>query len=467
MIKKLIAGCVFAIFLLSLTGCGGGSTSSSSNPGGNGNGGSGSLNGSCATPGTSTPDVTSGAFFGMTIGANSGVVGFPPASVPIGAIGHPPNLAWSTIEGSKGNFDFTLYDTYVNYAQQNNLPFMMTFAYTPNWALADQSSCTILSGTACTAPPDNLQDWVDFVQAVVNHYNGTTAPHIKYYEMWNEANSITYWTGTPAQLVQMVQLAYPIIRQDPNAFIIEPSVTGGLTDAEGWLAQYYAAFAGTNFTPAECTDGVSFHGYLGSTGTSPYPFPEDDTTAYGDIVTRATQFRSTFDTNGLQSKPMFDTEGSWGDNNITLPNEQVAWVARWYLLQAGLQASSGSPLITGAYWYTWGYSTNSISPPWGQLTNVDGVTPTAAGIAYGQVYDWLLGATISPCLNSGSIYTCAVTQSGGSSAQAAWYYSTNENLSISYSVPPTFGHYLDLAGNLNTISGGVVLLGAEPILLIP
>jgi len=95
------------------------------------------------------------------------------------------------------------------------------------------------------------------------------------------------------------------------------------------------------------------------------------------------------------------------------------------------------------------------------------VTPNAAGIAYGEVYDWLLGAAVSPCSNSNNIYTCSITESGSTPAQAAWYYSTNENLTISYSVPGTFAHYRDLAGNTNTISGGVVTLGPEPILLVP
>jgi hypothetical protein len=50
----------------------------------------------------------------------------------------------------------------------------------------------------CTAPPDNIQDWISFVTTLINHHNGVTAPHVKYYEIWNEANSSAFWTGSVA-----------------------------------------------------------------------------------------------------------------------------------------------------------------------------------------------------------------------------------------------------------------------------
>ena len=254
--------------LLSLAGCGGGSSSISPPPGGN----SGGL---------------AASFFGMTIGD---AASYPPANVPIGAIGHPTRLAWGNIEVSKGSYQWNFYDTFVGRAFNHGVPFMMTFGSTPSWALANQSSCI---GTICTDPPDNIQDWIDFVTAVVNHYNGVQAPHIKYYELWDEANQSTFWTGSQAQLVSLAQAAYPIIHQDSASLLLTPSVTGNLSVANTWMQDYLQA-GGNKYA-----DGGTFHGYLSPNGTSPYPFPEDNTSSYGDIVTRANTFRATFDANGL------------------------------------------------------------------------------------------------------------------------------------------------------------------------
>src|SRR5438309_2203561 len=61
---------------------------------------------------------------------------------------------------------------------------------TPSWAVTDQSACKLKSGVyACTIPPNNIQDWANYVTAFMAHYNGTTMPHVKYLELWNEADN--------------------------------------------------------------------------------------------------------------------------------------------------------------------------------------------------------------------------------------------------------------------------------------
>jgi hypothetical protein len=378
----------------------------------------------------------------MTIGDSSA---YPPSSVPIGAVGHPSRLAWGNIETARGVYNWAFYDDFVAMASMHGVPFVLTFGWTPSWAVADQSSC---SGLTCTAPPDNLQDWIDFVTAVVNHYNGAQAPHIKYYELWNEANDATFWTGTQAQLVALAQAAYPIIHSDPGAILLAPSVTGNLSQAAAWLQGYLQA-GGSQYA-----DGGTFHGYLSPTGAVPYPFPED-TSSFGDIVTRAAAFRSALDQNGLAGKPMFDTEGSWGKANITDPDQQAAWLARWYILQA----SAG---VSAVYWFTWGDSNLPPDPTqqWGLISNPDG-TPTSAGVAYGQVYAWLVGATISsPCAKSADdTWTCALTRSAGYQGQIVW----NHTGSVSYTPPAQFHRYRDLAGNIFT-PNGTVTIGSKPLL---
>jgi hypothetical protein len=400
------------------------------------------------------PPPISAAFFGMTIGDTAL---YPPSTVPIGAIGHPSLLAWETIEAKgRGEYDFSTYDTFVNWANSNGIPFMMTFAWTPNWASVNCPATGV-----CTAAPDDMTDWQNFVQAVVNHYNGSTQPTIKYYELWNEANSTTFWTGTDQQLVQMAQIAYPIIHQSsPNSLLLAPSVTGPLTSATQWTASYLQT-AITGGVGYQYADGASFHGYLAATGESPYPFPEESSPdGFDDIVTRATTFRAVFDQNGLANKPMFDSEGSWGQDNITGSNEQVEWLARWYLLQAG------TAVVESAYWFCWGFSNPGYpdDQQWGFISADDQVTPTTAGIAYGEVYDWLVGAVISPCVDSANVWTCALTRPGGYQGLAVWYYSASETGTTSYTPAAQITQYRDLAGNITSVTGPITI-GPQPVLL--
>ena len=401
-------------------------------------------------PGAITP-----SFFGMTIGDTAP---YPPSTVPIGAIGHPTLLAWATIEPDRGVYDFSFYDKFANWASSNNLPLMVTFGWTPSWALSDKSSC---KGKICTAYPDDLQDWVDFITTVVNHYNGVDAPNVQYYELWNEANDGAFWSGKQWQLIELAKAAYPIIHQNPVSLLLTPSTSGARTDARDWMRSYLIGdpLHGAGYQYA---DGGTFHGYLAPQGEFPYPFPEDSgVSGYGDIVTRAATFRLLFDSNGLLGKPMFDTEGSWGRANITDPSQQVAWLARWYLLQAGAGTSQS------AYWFAWGDSNpgQGIDQQWGLITDYyDQTTPTTAGIAYGQVYDWLVDAAISPCTSSANVWTCALIRSGNYKGLAVWFYSANESDTTSYTPDPQFVQYRDLAGNVTPVTGAITI-GPQPVLL--
>jgi hypothetical protein len=155
------------------------------------------------------------------------------------------------------------------------------------------------------------------------------------------------------------------------------------------------------------------------------------------------------------SKPMWDTEGSWG-GTTALPNTdlQAAFVARHYILHW----SCG---VSRYYWWSWDDSF------WGTLwTPLGGMSEAA--IAYKNVENWLDGATMAqPCsLNGGikfhALYTCDLTRSGGYKARPVW----NTDGSRTYTAPSEFTHYRDLAGNRYAIPPNhVVPIGLKPILL--
>ena len=395
--------------------------------------------------------------------------------VLFGTLGHQ-GFAWVTMERTKGKFDFQAFDNYMAAAQAHGLVdsatntanFAMTLAAgTPGWAVADQQTCN--TGTAgvtvCTAPPDNIQDWKDFLTALTQHYNGQTQPHIKYYELWNEFNIPLWWTGTDAQMLALAQAAYPIIHQDPYSVLLTPSVAGAIGPVQAdsgvvWMTRYLQA-GGSKYA-----DAGAFHGYTGGgLVDGSYPMPEQDSTAgckggtvcFGSIITRSAQMRAVFDQNGLAGKPMYQTEGSWGNMNITDLDTQIAWLARWNLLQAGLRSSLDLQM---ADWFTWGGGTTF---GWGDLEDAS-LQPTAAGLAYNQVFNWVVGATISqPCSGAANgTWTCTLARPNGYIAQAAW----NTQGSASYTPGPGYAQYRDLAGNTMPIAAGASIpIGAKPVLV--
>lgn len=405
------------------------------------------------------------SFFGM-----SAVQGDYPR-VSHGLLAHQ-GFAWVTIEKSRGKFDFNAFDNYMAGAIKHGLVdpatnvanFAMTLAAgTPDWALADHSTCG--GGPMCTAPPDNIQDWKDFLTAVVQHYDGKNQPHIRYYELWNEFNVNLWWTGTDAQLVALAAAAYPIVHQDPYSILLSPSVAGPV----GTVQPSSSVTRMTSYLQAggsKYADGGAFHGYIGAqSGVNPFPMPEQDQTSgckpfvgcYGSIMTKATQMRAVFDQNGLASKPMFQTEGSWGNGNITDLDTQIAWLTRFNLLQAGLRSTLNLQM---AAWFTWGGGTTF---GWGDIED-DSLDPTAAGLAYDQVFNWVVGASIDqPCSStSNGTWTCTLTRPGGYQALAVW----NAQGSIQYTPGAGYTQFRDLTGKITPIAaGGSVTIGAKPILV--
>lgn len=397
--------------------------------------------------------------------------------VNFGTLAHG-EFVWAWMHRAKGSINFALLDAFVDDARQHGLVdsdtnvanMAVTLGLTPGWAVANKTSCTTANGvTSCTAPPDNIQDWKDFLTAMVQHYNGKTAPHIRYFELWNEINVPLFWTGAIAQMVALAEAAYPILHQDPYSVLLTPSVAGPVgtivpNSQVNFMTRYLQAGG------AKWADGGAFHGYPAQSGPNlhitPFPMPEEDATSgcrafvncSGSIISKVTQMREVFDQNGLAGKPIYQTEGSWGDAQLTGETDtQVAWLSRWYLLQAGLRASANLQM---AAWFSWG---GVPSFTWGTIETA-AQQPTAAALAYTQVFNWLAGANLNqPCANTADgTWICLLTRTGGYTAEAVW----NTKGSVPYRPAPGYTQYRDLTGATFPLPAGTsVTIGAKPLLL--
>jgi hypothetical protein len=413
-------------------------------------------------------------------------------ALPFGFLGHA-QWSWAEIQRSPRQWDFSILEQYVRDAKShglwdrttNTVYVAVTLGFTPQWAASkNQAACTIPtshtpnqkgicasnpSTCQCAAPPDKIEQWAKFVHRLTQRYNGKKRPRIMLYELWNEADDSKWWQGwngsnplpsyyqcqnvqtqDPNNICPMVALAR-VAHAETHAvgsLLLTPSVTG--TNAANWMRSYLAAHGDLH------ADGGAYHGYVAPTGSTVsingmYPMPDDPFAQYGREDAIATGMRQVFDASKLAGKPMFQTEGSWGDNNVTDQFAQVAWLARYYLLQAGLSSTLNLQMVN---WFAWDGAANA---PWGVIQG------TIAATAYASLYSWLVGATVQPCTaQSDGTWMCSLTLADGSIGVALW------NIYGGWMLPDSSAfteiHYLD--GRLSVIPpGSPVLITAEPILL--
>jgi hypothetical protein len=142
---------------------------------------------------------------------------------------------WRAIEGAcKGCFDWGEADRVVAASKARNLKIIARLDFSPQWARADG---------AFNGPPDNYQDFADFVYAFVTRY-GSDSPigPVQAIEVWNEVNLDREWgmaqisEASAADYVRLLKLAYKAAKgADPAVTVIAAGLSP--TDTTGGAAQ--------------------------------------------------------------------------------------------------------------------------------------------------------------------------------------------------------------------------------------
>ncbi len=106
------------------------------------------------------------------------------------------------------------YDQIVDLADRYGMELIVRLSNPPAWSRAEGDAV----GTY--APPDNYEDFGDFVAAVVARYRG----RVRYYQIWNEPNIYPEWGErpvSPEEYVELLKVAYTRAKAvDPNVVII-------------------------------------------------------------------------------------------------------------------------------------------------------------------------------------------------------------------------------------------------------
>jgi putative Ig domain-containing protein/putative glycosyl hydrolase len=392
-------------------------------------------------------------------------------------------VSWALVNTANGVYDWSVLDQRLADAQTHDVDVLYDLARTPVWG-----QCGPTTSSPCTQTPDcayagetwgggpgqcywpaDLQSdgtgtnqyWKNWITAIATHSVNSSTAHIKYYEIWNEPNSTAFFRGTMAQLVRMTKDAACIIKGigpgctrqgiDPSALIVTPAPTQGAMAIDKFMTDFMSLGGGN------AVDVIAFHAYNGT---------EVDRVL--DVVNRLKT--GSLATYQQTSKPLFDTEFSWGEN-VTFPDpdERQGFVAISLLLHW----SAG---VDRVYWYSW----DASGTMWSATSIAGCSTPDPSGngytcgsaIAYEQLQNWMVGAAMSStCTATGTVWTCGLIRTGGYEALAVWDTAQSCNhgacTSSKFTVPntATYVHYRDLAGKVHAITGTTVQIGYKPILL--
>jgi hypothetical protein len=370
-----------------------------------------------------------------------------PAGAPVsGGVPWPPDrfgtlrlwdsgTSWTALEPVKGVWNWQPLDTWVAAAQQHGVhDILLTLGQTPGWASTNPDVVNYV-GAGAPAPPADIQDWRDYISAVAERYQG----RIRYYEIWNEPNDPTYYTGTVAELAQLTAEAYSILKAvDPDNTVVSPAAY-----LPGYLDQLLQAGVGSN------VDMIAFHFY-----ETP---PENTATAIANV-------RLVMARNGAGATPLWDTEGASGDN--TVPEDlAAAYLVRKYLVDLAF----GSIRYD---WYAWGKATTFCV---GTEENNPQVL-TEAGRAFGILLEWLRGASLLSASidasgtwqiglswqSDGSVSSERGTRAGVSRGLIVW----NPSATVQFAIPGMLHSVSqhDIFGNVTPVAGSVSA-GASPVLL--
>jgi hypothetical protein len=131
-------------------------------------------------------------------------------------------FAWREIEGAgRGVFNWTNPDRVMDQIDAHGLKIIARVGVQPEWAGGNYPQ---------VGPPDNYQDFANFLTALATRYQG----RIDAYQIWNEPNLAREWGNrppNPAAYTEMLKMAYQAIKAaDPKAHVI----SAGLAPTTRW-----------------------------------------------------------------------------------------------------------------------------------------------------------------------------------------------------------------------------------------
>ena len=202
------------------------------------------------------------------------------------------------------------YDHIVDLAEEYGLEMMVRLSNPPAWSRAAGDEA------GSFAPPDNLEDYGDFCDAVARRYRG----RIRTYQVWNEPNIYPEWgeaAVSPEEYTELLKVCYTRIKDAcPECVVLSGALAQtiplGPRDLNDFifLQRMYDAGAGDYF------DALAMQGYGLWSGP-----PDRRMRARVLNFSRPLYLREIMVANGDADKPIWITEMNWNAPPDDLPDK--------------------------------------------------------------------------------------------------------------------------------------------------
>lgn len=252
-------------------------------------------------------------------------------------------LSWASLNPSEGVYFWDTLDSWVEEHHSNDRDMIFTVFGTPTWASARPLESGAY-GLGSRSEPLNMSSLTTFITAVSQRYSGK----IKFWEVWNEPNNNTFYTGTRSKLVEMAVAIKNVVKyQDSTSKIISPAVTN-FSDlpnqsAETYLRDLLATSDGAGGNLTNHIDILGVHLYV----------PGGDLRKLVGIIEN---IKSACDANQISNIPIWDTESGIIAPDFSATNKEKR--KRLFARQQILSAAMG---IEKSCWYGYDYASYGFS----------------------------------------------------------------------------------------------------------
>lgn len=209
------------------------------------------------------------------------------------------------------------YDRIVEACEKHGLQIVARLDRPPDWTRQDN--------TYKQRPPDNFEDYGDFIFAFVSRYKG----RIRYIQIWNEPNIFPEWGNQPVNpeaYVALLEVAYRRAKEaDPNVYVLSAplAITLGQPHPEPgqwismsdllFLERMYQAGASAFF------DILSVNAF--GMDRPPQDPPAPDVLNFQRVLLQ----RELMERYGDADKAVWFNEYGWNASPETMPQEKLIW----------------------------------------------------------------------------------------------------------------------------------------------
>lgn len=236
---------------------------------------------------------------------------------------------WSNIEKEKGRFNFDYYDKLVDEILSYDLKIIALLAYGNIWASKiSQQKKDIMY------PPDNVQDFGNYVFKTVQHYKNK----INYFEIWNEQNAgFRFWKtsfmGDAKKYGELLKVAYLSAKKANNKALIS---FGGTFYAPQFILgtiEFTKEVFKNHSDIANYFDTYSFHPYmLYPPSVPPESTKKDISGQQQSLKQMINNTQKVLQDINANNKPLWITENGWPLFNLVSELQQAQYLVRSYII---------------------------------------------------------------------------------------------------------------------------------------